>query len=332
MTFKQILSDLGNKVYYPVYFLMGEEPYFIDVITNYIAEKVLAENEKAFNQTIIYGRETDVLSIVSQAKRFPMMSNHQVVIIREAQTVRNIEDLLSYVENPLKSTLLVICYKYKTLDKRKKIAKKLIENGVLFESKKLWDNQVQEWISAFLKEKKYQINPKASLLLTEFLGTDLGKIVNELDKLMLNIPPQTEITTVHIEENIGVSKDFNNFELHKAIGSRDIYKANQIVNHFAANIRNNPLTLTLASLCSFFSKTLSYHYIKDRSRNNVASVLNINPFFVRDYEISAKNYNIGRLVNIISHLREYDAKSKGLGNSTTTDGELLRELMYKILH
>ena len=232
MTFEQILSDLKNKVYHPVYFLMGEEPYFIDVITDYIARNVLDESEKGFNQTILYGRDTDVLTIISQAKRFPMMASHQVVIIKEAQSIRNIEDLLPYIENPLKSTLLVICYKYKTLDKRKKFTKEVGKNSILFEAKRLYENQIQNWINVYLKEKGYQINPKASLLLTEFLGTDLSKIANELEILMLNIPLKSNgsdlltITTEHIEENIGISKDFNNFELHNALGTCNILKAN----------------------------------------------------------------------------------------------------------
>ena len=338
MTFEQILSDLKNKVYHPVYFLMGEEPYFIDVVTDYIAENILDESEKGFNQTILYGRDTDALTIISQAKRFPMMANHQVVIIKEAQSIRNIEDLLPYIKNPLKSTLLVICYKYKTLDKRKKFTKEVGENAILFESKKLYENQIQSWINIYLKEKGYQINPKASLLLTEFLGTDLSKIANELEKLMLNIPAESNgsalltITAEHIEENIGISKDFNNFELHNALGTRNILKANQIINYFAANPKNNPLVVTISLLYSFFSKTFAYHHIKDKSKNNVASMLKINPFFVKDYDIAAKNYNINKLTSVISHLREYDTKSKGLDNATTTDGELLKELVYKIMH
>lgn len=345
MTFEQILSDLKNKVYHPVYFLMGEEPYFIDVITDYIAGNVLDESEKGFNQTILYGRDTDVLTIIGQAKRFPMMANHQVVIIKEAQSIRNIEDLLPYIENPLKSTLLVICYKYKTLDKRKKFTKEVGKNSILFEAKKLYENQIQSWINVYLKEKGYQINPKASLLLTEFLGTDLSKIANELEKLMLNIPTESNgsalldseqglltITADHIEENIGISKDFNNFELHNALGTCNILKANQIINYFAANPKNNPLVVTISLLYSFFSKTLSYHHIKDKSKNNVASLLKINPFFVKDYDMAAKQYDVSKLTSIISLLRECDTKSKGLDNATTTDGELLKELVYKILH
>jgi len=351
MTFEQILSDLKNKVYHPIYFLMGEEPYFIDVITDYIAGNVLDESEKEFNQTILYGRDTDVLTIISQAKRFPMMASHQVVIIKEAQSIRNIEDLLPYIENPLKSTLLVICYKYKTLDKRKKFTKEVGKNSILFEAKKLYENQIQKWINVYLKEKGYQINPKASLLLTEFLGTELSKIANELEKLMLNIPPPPRaeaalagegpesngsdlltITAEHIEENIGISKDFNNFELHNALGTCNILKANQIINYFAANPKNNPLIVTISLLYSFFSKTLSYHHIKDKSKNNVASLLKISPYFVRDYDMAAKQYDVSKLTSIISLLRECDTKSKGLDNATTTDGELLKELVYKIMH
>lgn len=332
MTYEQILSDLKNKVYHPVYFLMGEEPYFIDVITDYIEENVLEKGEKEFNQTILYGIETDLLTIISQAKRFPMMANHQVVIVKEAQSIKNIEALSPYIEKPLKSTILVICYKYKTIDKRKKFAKEIQKNTILFESKKLYDNKIQHWTNSYLKEKGYRASPKALLLLTEFLGADLSKIVNELDKLMLNIPRGSEITVEHIEENIGISKDFNNFELNSAIGTRNILKANNIINYFATNPKNNPLPVTISMLYSFFSKTLYYHHIKDKSKNNAASMLKVNPFFVKDYDIAAKNYPVSKLAYVISQLRECDMKSKGLDNDTTTHGELLKELVYKIMH
>ncbi|MCD4727011.1 MAG: DNA polymerase III subunit delta [Pirellulales bacterium] len=332
MKFYQIITDLKNKIYYPVYFLTGEEPFYIDEISNYIEKNVLSENEKEFNQTLIYGRETDVPTIISYAKRFPMMSNYQVVIVKEAQQVNKIEELAPYIENPLKSTLLVICYKYKKFDKRTSFANKIKKNSVLFESAKLYDNKIPDWINDNLKQKGYSITPKASFLLSEYLGTDLSKISNEISKLIINLPENTQITDVHIEENIGISKDFNVFELQKTLGKKNVYKSNQIINYFAANPKENPIYKIIPVLYSFFSKLLIYHQLKDRSRNNVASALSINPYFVYDYENAAKNYSFEKLSKIISYLREYDVKSKGVGNISAKDGELMKELNFKILH
>lgn len=311
---------------------MGEEPYFIDEISNFISDNVLDETEKEFNQTILYGRETDVLTIISEAKRFPMMANHQVVIIKEAQDLRNIDEMEPYLKNPLSSTILVICYKYKTLDKRKKFTKLVAEKAVLFESKGMYENKVQGWVTRYLKEAGYQINPKALMMITEYLGTALGKIANELDKLMVNVPAGTEINGEHIEANIGISKDFNRFELQKAMGLKNILKANQILNHLAVTPKNNPLVVTISSLFIYFSKVLSYHYIRDRSKNNVASVLRVSPYFVDDYENAARNYSVKKLEAVISHIRESDLQSKGIGNTTTSDGEILKELVFRIMH
>ena len=222
MDFERIKLDLKNKIYYPVYFLCGEEPYFIDNISDYIENELLNESEKEFNQTVIYGKETDIQGIISYAKRYPMMSNYQVVIVKEAQDLVNIDDLVSYVEHPLNSTILVICYKYKKIDKRKKLIKLIEKNSVFFESAKLYDNKVPDWITGWLKLEGYGISLKAALLLSDYLGNDLLKITNELEKLFINIPKGSEITTNHIEENIGISKDYNIFELQNALGSRDL--------------------------------------------------------------------------------------------------------------
>lgn len=332
MTYNQIITDLRNKIYYPVYFLFGEEAYFIDEISNLLEESVLSETEKEFNQTIVYGKETDPLTIISYAKRFPMMSNYQVVIIKEAQDVKNIEQLLPYAEKPLKSTLLVVCYKYKKIDRRTLLARVIDKNGVLFESKKLYDNKVPEWIRNYVTEKGYRITPKASVLLAEYLGNDLSRITNETGKLFINISPDTEIDGDHIEQNIGISKDFNIFELQRALGSKDIYKANQIANYFAANEKENPLIKTIAILNSFFTKVLMYHQLADKSRNSVASALSVHPYFITDYQVAAKNYSFNRITRIITYLREYDLRSKGVNNATTEEGQLLKELVFKILN
>jgi DNA polymerase-3 subunit delta len=332
MNFEQIIGDLKNKIYYPVYFIAGEEPYYIDEISDYIEGNVLTDIEKEFNQTVIYGRETDVQAIISYAKRYPMMANYQVVIVKEAQDVQKIEELISYLENPLDSTLLVINYKYKKIDKRKSFFKQIDKKGVLFESKKLYDNQIAGWINSYVRERGYDITPKASAMLTEFLGADLSKVVNEISKLILNIPDKATINDELVERNIGISKDFNIFELQNAIGTRNILKANQIANYFAANPKENPLVKTITILFGYFSKLMIYHQLKDKSRNNAASALSINPFFVKDYQVASRNYNFQKLTKIISYLKEYDLKSKGVNNISTTDGELLKELLFKILH
>ena len=332
MNFEQIIGDLKNKIYYPVYFIAGEEPYYIDEISDYIEGNVLTDIEKEFNQTVIYGRETDIQTIISYAKRYPMMANYQVVIVKEAQDVQKIEELISYLENPLDSTLLVINYKYKKIDKRKSFFKQIDKKGVLFESKKLYDNQIAGWINSYVRERGYDITPKASAMLTEFLGADLSKVVNEISKLILNIPDKATINDELVERNIGISKDFNIFELQNAIGTRNILKANQIANYFAANPKENPLVKTITILFGYFSKLMIYHQLKDKSRNNAASALSINPFFVKDYQVASRNYNFQKLTKIISYLKEYDLKSKGVNNISTTDGELLKELLFKILH
>ena len=331
-TFDKIMTDLKNKEYKAVYLLMGEESFYIDKITDYIANNVLSESEKAFNQTIVYGKDTDVLTIDNTAKRFPMMSSHQVVIVKEAQNIKNIDKLSFYASNPLESTILVLNYKYKTLDKRKKLYKEIEKNGVVFNSKKLYENQVPAWINSYLSNKKYSIEPVASTLLTEFLGTDLSKIANELDKLVISLPENTKIKPIHIEEKIGISKDYNNFELQNALIKKDVLKANRIIDHFGKNQKANPFVLTISSLFFFFKKVLIYHFSKDKNPRTVASVLKVNPYFVKDYEMAAKKYNPKKVVAIISYLREYDLKSKGYGNQSATSLDLLKELIFKILH
>jgi DNA polymerase-3 subunit delta len=333
VTFEEIMSDLRNRIFKPVYFLAGEEPYYIDQITDYIEDKVLPESEKAFNQMILYADDTNIASIIDLARRFPMMSSHQVVIIREAQSLKKIDDLAIYLEKPLASTILVFNYKYKSIDKRTKLFKILESHGVYFESSRLRDYQIPAWIDRYLMKKGIKTDPSASAMLTEYLGTDLHKIANELDKLIITLPAgKPVITTSLIEENIGISKDYNNFELQKAVGEKNILKANMIVRYFSENPRDNPLTLSISSLFGFFSKLLMYHYLPDKSKNNVAAALKVNPFFVKDYESAASKYNVSKTVQVISLLRTFDMKSKGFGDPGTDAGDLLRELVYRILH
>jgi DNA polymerase-3 subunit delta len=332
MTYEDILSNLKKKIYHPVYFLMGEESYFIDKISDYISDNVLTDAEKGFNQTILYGKDLEPSTIIGNARRFPMMANHQVIIVREAQNIKKIEDLESYVKNPLNSTILVINYKYKTLDKRKTFPKAIEQKGVLYESKKLYDNQLPAWISTYLKNQQYTVSPQASAMLSEYLGSDLSKVANELDKLIISLPAGTQITPDHIEKNIGISKEFNVFELQNALGERDMLRANRIINYFGDNQTANPVPVIIASLFSYFMKLLNYQFLEDKSQNNVASVLSVHPFFVKGYVSAAKNYNIRKLVEVVSILREYDMKSKGFGNVSATPADLQREMIYRILH
>ena len=329
----QIVSDIKSGNIKPIYFLMGEEPYYIDKISDYIEDTVLDESEKGFNQVVMYGRDVSVEEIVASAKRFPMMAERQVLIVKEAQDLsRTIEKLTSYVENPQPSTVLVLNYKYKKLDRRKKLYKAVAKNGLIYESKRLYENQVSDWIRRVLGGKKYQVEPKAAQMLVEFLGTDLSKISNELDKLTTILPKGSIITPEHVEENIGISKDFNNFELRKAIGDRDIVKANRIINYFAQNPKNNPLVMTISLLNSFFTQLLIYHGLKNKSRDNVAKALGIRPFFVTDYTTAAKNYPMRKVAQIIAMLRDADVKSKGVGANNQSQGDILKELLFKMMH
>ncbi|MCX6278585.1 MAG: DNA polymerase III subunit delta [Bacteroidetes bacterium] len=331
-TIDNILSDLKNRIYYPVYLLHGEESYFIDVISDYIEKNVLSDLEKEFNQTIIYGKDTNVPTLISYARRFPMMGNYQSLIVKEAQDLEKFEDLQHYVENPLPSTILVLCYKYNKLDKRKVFYKAVEKAGVAFESVRFYDNKIPDWINEYLRERKYSITQKAAIMLIEFLGADLSKIVNEIQKLLINLKPGTEINEDDVDQNIGISKDFNVFELQKALARKDVYKSNQIILHFAANPRENPLVKVIPILTGYFTKLLTYHYLPDKSQNSVAASLGIKPFFVRDFQQAARNFPVGKLINVIAYLREYDLKAKGVDNASATDGELMKELIFKILH
>lgn len=327
---KQIVSNIKKGNIAPIYFLTGEEPYYIDKIAEYIEKSVLTEEERGFNQVILYGKEITIEDIVGNAKRYPMMAERQVVIVKEAQHLsRTIENLVPYADRPQPSTVLVLCYKYNKLDKRKKLYKSISKTGVIFEGKKLYENQVGDWIKKSLYSRGYGITFKAADLLVEFLGTDLGKIDKELEKLCLVVPKGIEINPETIEFNIGISKDYNNFELKKAIGERDVEKATRIINYFAQNPKDNPFVLTVTLLYSFFIQLLSYHGLKDHSPKSVSTALGIRPFFVTQIQTAARNYPMRRVSEIISGLRELDVKGKGVG-SNISQTDLLKELLIKI--
>lgn len=334
MTFESIMESLKKKEWNPIYFLMGDEGYFIDKITAYISANVLTEAEKSFNQTTVYGKDTTTADVINMSKRYPMMAKNQVIIVKEAQNLKKIEDIVYYAEKPLNSTILVINYKYKTLDKRTKAYKILSSKYVLFESKKLYDNKVPDWIKGYLKEKNFTIGPQESQLLTDNLGNELSKISNELDKIIISKKAgDTKITLDDIEQNIGISKDFNTFELNKAMGQKNIFKANQIVDYFGKNQKDHPIVLTISSLFHFFSKVLLYYFVPNKGdRSETARILGISPFFIDDYSTAAQKYNKAKVVKIISILREFDARSKGVDNSSSSPAELLKEMIFKILY
>lgn len=333
-TYEEIARNLKNKIYSPVYFLMGEEDYYIDRISDYIMDTVLTETEKEFNLTLLYGSDTDIVSIINAARRYPMMSKYQVVIVREAQNLKNLDELIHYLQKPMSSTILVMCYKHGTLDRRKKITAELEKAGVLFESKKLKDTQLPGFISSYLKRKQVEIEPKASEMMAEFVGTDLNRMAGELEKLIITLPAgQKRITAEQIERNIGISKDYNNFELRNALIEKDVFKANQIVKHFEDNPKNNPLQVTLAVLFNFFSNLMLAYYAPDKSDQGIASQLGLrSPWQAKDYMAGMRKYTGVKVMQIIGAIRTCDAKSKGIDNPSTPDGELLRELVYFILH
>lgn len=329
----KIVNDIKSGTIKPIYFLMGEEPYYIDKISDYIEQNVLSEEEKGFNQTVLYGRDVTVEDIVSSAKRYPMMAERQVIIVKEAQDlVKTIDKLEAYADNPMPTTVLVVCYKYKTLDKRKKVTKLLAKNGVVYESKKLYENQVGEWIKRVLSGKKYAIEPKASAMLVEFLGTDLSKINNELEKLQIILPKGATISAKDIEENIGFSKDFNVFELRKAIGERNQLKAYTIAENFANNPKDNPMVVTTSLVFGFFVQLLKYHGLKDKNPKNVAAVIGVNPYFLKEYDLALKNYPMRKVSQVVASLRDIDVKSKGVGANAMSNGDLLREMLYHIFN
>lgn len=333
MDFETIMQNLKKKVYHPIYLLQGEEPYFIDQVSNFIEKNVLPEEEKGFNQTVFYGKDTETRTIAEASLRYPMMAEKQVIIVKEAQSLKKIEDLAPYAEHPLSSTILVLNYKYKTLDARTKLYKAIKSKGVILTTKKLYENKVPAWIENYLSQHHYTITPQAAQILTDSLGTELSKIANELNKLVIAVKETNKITPEHIEKNIGLSKDFNVLELQDALASRNILKANKIINYFGANPQQHPIQMTIATLFGYFSKVFAYHFLKDKSEQGAIQTLGGHPFYIKKIIAASKKYTPTKLYEIMGILREYDLKSKGMGVSTLTDpGELQKEMIYKILH
>jgi len=332
MNYKEIIMSIRNKDLKSIYFLMGEEPYYIDILTNEFAKNLLNSQEQEFNQIILYGKDTSIEEVISESKQFPFGADKRVVIIKEGQHLKNIERLDKYLDNPQVNTILVIAYKGKSIDKRKKFGKNLAKKCVVFESKKIYEDKIPLWIANYLNEKGYKIDNYSTAILTEYLGTNLSKITNELDKLMLIVRKEEKITSKIIEDHIGISKDYNIFELQNALGEKNIVKANQILNHFSENTKKHHIILILSSLFSYFKKIIIYHFLKDKNPKEIASSLKINPYFVSNYKKAANNYNKKQLFSIFEFLKEYDLKSKGVRNKSTNQSSLLKELIFKIIH
>ncbi len=330
MDYKQIIKEVSAGKHKPVYFLQGEEPYFIDLIERFITDRILDEGAKGFDQSILYGKDTDLIAVINAAKRYPMMGKLQIISVREAQHYRNFDALIEYLKKPQDQTLLLFSFKGKKLDKR--ISKKFGDHAVVFESKKFYDNQVPDWIVKYVTNKKLQIAIKSAVLLSEFLGNDLAKIANEVNKLAISLPVNSIITPEIIEQNIGISREYNTFELTAALANKDILKANRIATHFSSNQKNYPLVITISMLYVLFSKIMCLYFIESANPNAIAKEIGVNPFFIKDYITGKNNYSKRKLFQIISILNDYDLKSKGYGNSSTTEGELLKEIIFKILH
>ena len=334
ITYEYILKELKAKQYRSVYYLMGEESYYIDLIADYITNNVLTDTEKEFNLSVVYGADVDISTIINAAKRYPMMSEYQVVVVKEAQSIRNMDELSFYLQKPQNSTILVICHKHGLLDRRKKLAAEIEKTGILFESKKIKDAQLPAFITSYMKRKGIDLEPKATAMLADFVGTDLSRLTGELEKLIITLPKgQTRVTPEQIEHNIGISKDYNNFELRSAIVEKDILKANKIIKYFEENSKSNPIQMTLSLLFGFFSNLMLAYYAPEKSEQGIALFLGLkSPWQSREYLSAMRRYNGVKTMQIIGEIRYADAKSKGVGNSSITDGDILRELVFKILH
>lgn len=336
--YSQILKDINSGSFAPVYFLQGEETFFIDNIIENIENTALDESQKSFNQIILYGKDTSLTDVIGAARRYPMMGERQVVIVKEAQEMRDwtkdaVQSLVvNYIENPLPSTILVFGYKYKTIDKRTKFGKAIEKNSVFLTAKKLYDNQVPDWINSYCKSREMKISNGAVMMLSENIGNNLQRLANEIEKLLLNVKEGQEVSSAMVQKYVGISKDYNIFELQKALSAMNKLKALKIANYFASNPGNNPLVLTIYSLFSYYSKLLLIHHASDKNEKAIASAIGVNPFFVKEYLLAARNYPVGKVVENIKYLHEADMQSKGIGYATKKEGPVLTELVYKLMN
>lgn len=340
-TAEQVLSDLKQQRYAPLYFLQGDEPYYIDLIAEYIENYTLSESEKGFNQLVLYGKDVDVSTIITNAKRYPMMSDRQVVIVKEAQEIQDLNTqggqqlLEAYVKNPLPSTILVFCHKYKSLDSRKTLGKAIGKFAVLVESKKLYDNQIPDWIANYIKKRGYKIEENAVQMLSDYIGNNLQRLANEIEKILINFKKEDTNIVINadiVQKYVGISKEYNVFELQKALAVKDVIKANQIVQYFEANLKANPIIPVIALLFTFFSKLLLVHHATDKTERGLATLLKINPFFVKEYRAAAIHYSLPKVIQNIHYLRIADLHAKGIDNTGGSDAQILKELVFKLLH
>lgn len=336
-----VLSSLRKQEFAPVYFLQGDEPYYIDQIADYIEAHALSEHEQGFNKMVMYGKDVEFSSVLNNAKRYPMMSERQVVIVREAQDITDLnhktgqQQMEAYLKNPMPSTILVFCFKYKTVDGRKTLGKLLDKYAILVESKKMYDNQLPDWIARYVKDKGYQIDEKAVKMLADYIGNNLERLTNEIEKVLINYRQGDEegkITPAIIQKYIGISKEYNVFELQKALAMKDVLKANRILKYFEANQKANPIIPIIALLFTFYSKLLLVHQASDKSERGVAAVLKINPFFAREYKVASVNYPLPKVIQNIHHLRLADQYAKGIDNQVGSEPQILKELVFKLMH
>lgn len=335
ITHRDIIQQIKDRKFAPIYLLMGDESYYIDRISEYIADNILSDSERDFNQHIIYcTKETKVGDIINSARRYPMMSEYQVVIVKEAQNLLKIEELATYAKNFLKTTILVICYKNGSLDSKKKFVAAIREVGIVFESKKLREGMLPSFITDYLKRKQITIDQQATMMLAQYIGSDLNRIASELDKLAIALPPGfKQIDTSIIEKNIGISKEFNNWELRTSLVNRDILKANQIINFFEANPKENPASMTISTLFTFFSNIMLAYYSSDKTTRGLMEQLDLKAEWqLKEYTQAMRTYSAMKTMQIIGKIRETDCKLKGVRKGNTTDGDIMRELIYFILH
>ncbi|MCR4660234.1 MAG: DNA polymerase III subunit delta [Bacteroidales bacterium] len=332
ITESQLLADIKAQQFAPVYLITGEENYFIDTVSDFFEQFVVPEEFRDFDQTVLYGYDSDMRQVLSAAGHFPMMAPYQLVLVKEAQGISKDWDLVeAYLQNPPERTVLVFCYRHKKFDKRTKAYKAIADKGLVYERAKLYESQLPTWIAERVNEAGYSITQKGAMLIAECIGNDLQKVMGELTKVFISLHPGDVINEDVIERNIGISKEYNVFELQTAIGRRDVVRCNRIVNHFAANPKDNPIQMVLPSIYNYLVKVMIYLQLPDKAE--AASALKVNPYFVGDYATAASNYTLGKLATCIGYISEADLRSKGIRNSgTVTDGELLKELIFKIIH
>lgn len=335
---EDVLKDLKNGKYAPIYFLQGEEPFYIDQILGYIEKNAIDESQRGFNQVVLYGKDVDTGTVISNARRFPMMGDRQVVIVKEAQELKDLTKAESvklmeaYLQHPLPSTILVFGHKYKKVDGRSSLAKSFDKYAVLVTSDKMYDNKLPAWILGYVKEKGFSIHDKAVQMLADNIGNNLERLGNEIDKVLINFKDKGEIDPATIQKHVGISKDFNVFELQKALAVRDILKVNQIVNYFSANPKSNPIIPIVASLFGYFTKLMLIHHSKDKSERHLASTIGVHEFVLKEYLMAARNYSLPKVIDNIHHIRQADLQSKGIDSGAMSEGEILKELTFKLMH